>query len=106
MDSIRQQHAADYAQAKADLEEGLTGVRQALGVLRDYYGAAFVQQPEPPKPELFAASGGAANSIIGILEVVESDFAANLAKEETQEANAAAAYDKETQANAVEKTMK
>jgi len=107
MDKIRQEQNADYVQAKADLEQGLAGVRKALGVLREYYGsAAFMQQPEPPKPELFKASGGAASSIIGILEVVESDFAANLAKEETQEANAVAAYEKETQENSVEKTMK
>jgi len=107
MDAIRRQQNDDFIQAKADLEQGLAGVRKALGVLREYYGgSAFVQQPEPPKPELFHASGGAANSIIGILEVVESDFAANLVKEETTEADALAAYEKQTQENAVLRTMK
>merc|ERR1719230_895905 len=46
MDSIRAESHSDYTAAKADLEEGLAGVRKALGVLRDYYGsgaAALVQ---------------------------------------------------------------
>merc|ERR1712151_389610 len=47
--------------------------------------------------------GGAASSIIGILEVCESDFAENLAKENTQESDAAAAYEKTTDANKIEK---
>merc|ERR1711920_739631 len=85
MDSIRQESHAAFVQAKADLELGLQGVRQAISILREYYGAsaAFVQQPA--KPELHAKATGAGTSIIGILEVVESDFATNLAKEETEE---------------------
>merc|ERR1719396_210214 len=44
MDKIRMETHADYVQAKADLELGLTGVRKALSVLREYYGgAAFLQ---------------------------------------------------------------
>merc|ERR1712087_1052802 len=79
MDKIRSEEHADYVQAKADLELGLEGVRKALSVLRDYYGgaAAFVQAPppQPERPELHAKAEGAGSSIIGILEVVESDFA-------------------------------
>merc|ERR1719215_2187615 len=40
MDKIRQEENADYQTAKADLELGLSGVRKALIVLRDYYGSA------------------------------------------------------------------
>merc|ERR1719210_2107136 len=61
---------------------------------------------QPAKPELFVKATGAGVSIIDILEVVESDFATNLAKEETQEADAQAEYDKMTQENAVTKTLK
>jgi len=106
MDKMRQEQHADYITAKADLELGLSGVRQALGVLRDYYGndAAMLQQPEPPQPEAFNKAGGAGGSIIGILEVCESDFASNLAKEETQEADAQSVYDSTTQDNKVSKT--
>merc|ERR1719152_267514 len=62
MDAIRQEQHAAYTQAKAELEEGLGGVRQALDVLREYYASsegaalvqddahftAFMQQPAPP----------------------------------------------------------
>jgi len=105
MDKIRGEEHADYTVAKAELTQGLTGVRKALSVLRDYYGAdaatdgAFMQQPA--KPEQHAKNTGAGGSIINILEVCESDFANNLAKEETEEADSAANYEKTTQENKV-----
>merc|ERR1719159_805826 len=108
MDSIRAEEHEDFTVAKADLELGLEGVRKALMVLRDYYGAsassALLQQPA--KPELFAKASGAGGGIIDILEVCESDFASGLAKEEKEESDAQAEYDKLTQENSVTKTLK
>jgi chromosome segregation ATPase len=117
MDKIRSETNADYKVAKADLELGLSGVKKALTVLRDYYSSAasaalmqegkfgaFMQQPA--MPEKHTKSAGAGGSIIGILEVCESDFASNLAKEETEEADAQDEYEKTTQSNKVSKTMK
>jgi chromosome segregation ATPase len=114
MDKIRSETHSDYVQAKSDLELGLDGVRKALGVLRDYYGsaaaAAMLQDSadgaQPVAPELHAKATGAGDSIIGILEVVESDFATDLAKEESAEADAEAEYEKMTQENSVTKTLK
>merc|ERR1712032_1385906 len=56
MDKARQESHAAFVQAKADLELGLQGVRQALVILREYYGgsAAFMQQPT--RPELHTAA--------------------------------------------------
>merc|ERR1712048_1512659 len=84
---------------------------------RDYYGAcsasmlqddgkfgAFMQQPA--KPVLHSKSQGAGESIINILQVCESDFATNLAKEESEEADAQSEYEKVTQENAVTRTTK
>merc|ERR1719287_443770 len=65
---------------------------------------AFMQQPAPPQQH--AKSGGAGGSIINILEVCESDFATNLSKEESEEADAASSYEKTTQENKVAKTTK
>merc|ERR1719263_1720481 len=61
---------------------------------------------QPAMPEKHAKAGGAGGSIINLLEVCESDFSSNLAKEETQEADAVSEYDKVTQENKVAKTTK
>merc|ERR1712087_1060560 len=65
---------------------------------------AFMQQPA--KPETHSKAQGAGESIIDILQVCESDFATNLAKEESEEADAQSEYEKVSQENAVTKTMK
>jgi len=118
MDQMRNEQNANYRAAKADLELGLGGVQKALGVLRDYYAgaaaASLVQDDskfgslmqQPAMPEKHGKSAGAGGSIIGILEVCESDFSNNLAKEESQEADAASNYEKTTQGNKISKTMK
>jgi len=105
LDKIRGEEHSTYETTKADLEQGLTGVRKALDVLQEYYGdgASMLQededQPKPPaKAEKAAGAGG---SIIAILQTVESDFATNLAKVEAEESDAQADYDKVTQENKV-----
>jgi peptidoglycan hydrolase CwlO-like protein len=111
MDAIRAEQSANYKTASSELNQGLTGVRKALDVLRSYYGggaamiqddsqfSAFMQQPAVPQQH--EKSSGAGGSIISILEVCESDFATNLAKEESQEADSASNYEKVTQENKV-----
>merc|ERR1719313_2740308 len=111
LDEVRATAHAAYTEAKAELEEGLTGVRSALGVLRDYYGsasasAALLQDSQPAPPETHEKASGAGGSIISILEVVESDFAKNLATVETEESDEASEYEKVTQENKVTKTIK
>merc|ERR1712151_1373216 len=58
------------------------------------------------KPELHSKAGGSGTNIIGILEVVESDFASNLAKEETAEATAQDNFEKMTQENKITRAKK
>merc|ERR1739846_174588 len=65
---------------------------------------ALMQQPSPP--ETHSKAQGAGGSIINILESCESGFASELAREETEEADAQAEYEKVTQQNAVTKTTK
>jgi len=115
MDKIRSETHAAFETAKADLTLGLTGVHNALSVLREYYqggdAAAMLQQDgsfmqQPAMPEKHSKAAGAGDSILGILEVVESDFATNLAKEESEEEDAQTSYDKMTQENKIAKTTK
>merc|ERR1719502_2588886 len=118
MDKVRSESHAAYQTAKTELTAGLDAVRKALGVLRDYYGGdaaaaamlqddsefgAFMQQPAPPAKH--EKNTGAGQGIISILEVCESDFATNLSKEETEEADKAAAYEEITQENKMSKTQ-
>jgi len=114
MDKIRGEESANFKVASAELGQGLGGVRKALSVLREYYGGAaliqddkfnaFMQQPAVPQQH--GKASGAGGSIINILEVCESDFATNLAKEESEEADSASNYEKTTQENKVNKATK
>jgi len=101
MDNLRAETHALYTQAKADLELGLKGLSVALRKLREYYqGEAALLQNEndqPAKPIYHSKASGAGGSIIDILEVVESDFAKNLASEEVEESDRQAAYETRTQ---------
>merc|ERR1712039_1056087 len=95
-----------------ELDLGLTGIRKALGVLRDYYGggasSALVQAADgqPAAPATHSKAGGAGESIINVLEVCESDFAKNLAETQTEEESRAEAYEQNTQENKIAKTSK
>lgn len=111
MDKIRHESHADFTDAKADLELGLSGVRKAIGLLQDYYGASMLQDkavfiPEPATLEAAQKSQGAGQSIISILQLVESDFAKNLAEIEAEESDAQSTYEKTTQQNALTRTTK
>merc|ERR1719396_247675 len=69
-------------------------------ILRKYYqgdSAAMLQSEQPAKPVFHSKAAGAGGSIIDILEVVESDFAKNLAEEEVTEADALSVYEARTQ---------
>eukprot|EP00929_Paragymnodinium_shiwhaense_P105097 TRINITY_DN6_c0_g2_i1.p1 TRINITY_DN6_c0_g2~~TRINITY_DN6_c0_g2_i1.p1 ORF type:complete len:700 (-),score=310.89 TRINITY_DN6_c0_g2_i1:110-2209(-) len=115
-DKVRKEEHDVYTKEKADLELALGGMRKALDVLRNYYAKgesliqdgdkfnSFMQQPAPPQSH--SASGGAGGSIINILEVAESDTAENLAKVETEEADAQAAYDEALQEFKITKVSK
>jgi len=96
MDKLRGEENSAYVSNKADMEKGLEGVKMALKILSEYYAQDAAHE---------AAKGAGAN-IIGLLEVVESDFSKDLAEIEAAEESAATAYDKQTKENSIEKTSK
>lgn len=98
MDKIRKLESNNFVKDKAEIEKGVEGVKIALRVLRDFYGES------EDKKSSSTASG--ASSIIGMLEVVESDFCSHLAQLITDEDQAQEAYDKETKDIEVEKAAK
>jgi chromosome segregation ATPase len=111
MDKVRKDENAAFVAASADLKQGLDGVQAALKVLREYYGsdAALLQggttfddfMHQPSKPAGHSKASGAGGGIIGMLEVIESDLAKNLAEIEAEEAAAQTQYDKVTQENKI-----
>lgn len=112
MDRIRREEKEAFLKTESDLKQGLTGVQRALGILRDYYGGssagALLQEDvaasmaqEAQQQTAQQGSGRGAGGIIGLLEVVESDFAKSLTEAQAMESESASEYDKATQQNRV-----
>jgi predicted nucleic acid-binding Zn-ribbon protein len=101
-DAIRTEEKAAWEAAKADYESGIEGVGMALKVLRDYYA----EKEEALIQAKHDKATGAASGIIGMLEVVESDFTKSLAEGTAKEAMAVEEYEKLTQDNKIATTEK
>merc|ERR1711920_39422 len=96
MDKLREEEGENYKKNRAELEQGLDGVKLALKVLSDYYDSDASHN----------AAEGAGSSIIGLLEVAESDLEKELAEVIATEEMAAATYEKETKENTIDKASK
>jgi len=96
MDNLRGEEHDVYLAQKAEMEEGLQGVKLALKTLKDYYGGASGDHE---------AATGAGEGIIGLLEVIESDMTKTLTEVEATEKASADEYDRQTKENEVEKTL-
>merc|ERR1711957_695164 len=94
---VRSDEKAVYEKNKPEMEGGLKGIKLALKILNDYYAKA---------DKAHSSSDGAGSGIIGMLEVIESDFTKGLAEMVAAEQTAAASVEKETKENAIEKTTK
>ncbi|CAK0903766.1 unnamed protein product [Prorocentrum cordatum] len=92
-DKVRSEQNALYLETKTDLEQGLSGVRKAVKILREYYSG----------DEAAHGKSEAGGSVIGLLEVVESDLSKSLAESESDEDTAATAYQKMTMENKLTK---
>jgi len=97
MDKLRHEEKALYTTNRAESEQGLEGVKLALKVLRDYYARSDQDH---------SAAEGTSSGVIGMLEVVESDFSKGLAEMIAVEEQSAAEYQMEIVKNDVLKKMK
>merc|ERR1719264_1120754 len=97
MDGMRKKENDVFVKSKADMEEGIQGVQLALKILREYYAK---------EDKAHDAAGGAASGIVGLLEVVESDFSKTIAELTTTEQAAKNEHDQQTKDNEIEKTAK
>jgi len=97
IDNIRREEKALYTKSKPEMEAGLEGVKMAISILSDYYNKEGAGNEN---------SQGASTSIVGMLEVVESDFSKGLAEMSTTEATAEAEYEGMTKENQITKATK
>merc|ERR1712066_313549 len=93
----RKEEKDTYVSNKAEMEKGLEGVKLGLKILREYYSK---------DDKAHVAGEGEGTSIIGLLEVVESDFSKGLAEMVATESSASAAYEQQSKDNEIEKTTK
>merc|ERR1719203_1392329 len=97
MDKLRQEEHTAYVSNKADMEQGLEGVKTALKVLREYYAS---------DDKAHNAAEGAGAGIIGLLEVCESDFTKSLSEIEGAEEDSKTEYEETSKANQIEKASR
>merc|ERR1719401_2197309 len=97
MNQIRQDQNADYVKNSADMQKGIQGVKLALKLLREYYAS---------DGKAHAAAEGAGSSIIGLLEVCESDFTKALAEIVSAEETAKADFEETSKANEIERVAR
>merc|ERR1719487_2915884 len=111
--TIREEEKAKNAETIKDAQAAQTAVAQALAVLKDFYDKAsqatsFVQQKQPAifDEEPYKGMGAENGGVVGMIEVIQSDFA-RLESETTQaEAAGQKEYEGFMQDSAVDKTQK
>jgi predicted RNase H-like nuclease (RuvC/YqgF family) len=94
---LRSEEKAAFDKNSAEMKQGIEGVKMALKVLKEYYAKG---------DKSHEAASGAGSSIIGLLEVCESDFTKGLTEMTAEEDTAASEYEAYVKEDAVAQTMK
>merc|ERR1719387_1901649 len=111
---IREEEKAKNAETIKDAQEAQKAVAQAMKVLKDFYekagdATALVQQ-QPTAPAVFdkpyKGMGGESGGVVGMLEVIASDFERLEADTKAAEEAAQAEYDKFMTDSEVDKAQK
>eukprot|EP00812_Abedinium_dasypus_P011858 NODE_53_length_2375_cov_513.805172.p1 GENE.NODE_53_length_2375_cov_513.805172~~NODE_53_length_2375_cov_513.805172.p1 ORF type:complete len:589 (-),score=338.42 NODE_53_length_2375_cov_513.805172:224-1990(-) len=97
MDKIRSMEHEQFLKDKQEMELGIEGVKVALKALREYYNS---------ENKAHDAAAGSGSGVIGMLEVIEGDFAKGFGELMSTETTAQDDYERGTQENQVEKTSK
>jgi hypothetical protein len=107
---LRNEEKSKNTETIGDSQEAQTAVAQALTVLKEFYAkaaeaTAFVQEPEV-FDEPYKGMGGESGGVVGMLEVIESDFARLEADTKASEASSQKEYDEFMTDSEVDKTKK
>jgi len=111
---LRQNEKKTNTETIADSQEAQTAVAQALTVLKEFYAkaaeATALLQQQPEAPEIFdkpyTGMGSENGGVVGMLEVIESDFARLEADTKASEASAQKEYDEFMTDSQVDKAKK
>ena len=112
--SVREEEKLKNAATIKDAQEAQTAVAQALAVLKDFYDKAekatsFVQQ-QPQAPAIFdepyKGMGAENGGVVGMIEVIQSDFARLESETEAAETEAQKEYDQFMADTDIDKTAK
>jgi len=110
---MRQKENAEFVAQKKDLQAAQEATATAVKVLKSYYsGKSFIQTGDSSlmsslmQERSEQPAGGAAASVIGLLEVAESDFSKALAESQAAEDAAQQEYDEMIQDNKVSRAEK
>jgi hypothetical protein len=98
--TLREAEKMENAAIVADAHAGVGAVKNALVVLREFYAkqTALLQiggldRRQVPELEAYGGMGGEKKGVVGMLEVIESDFARLEADTKASEAQAASEYE-------------
>jgi len=97
MTNLRSEEKLAVDAATPELKKAIKGIQLALKTLKDYYAKAA---------DAAHGASGASSGIIALLETAETDFIRNLNEMVAEEEMAVAAYEKQTQENALTKQAK
>merc|ERR1719185_12986 len=101
--AIRTKEHEEFEKASKAYKASAEAVANAISVLQEYYSSgSFVQAKEAP--QLGSAKTDIAETIMGMLEVAESDFTTLLAEAEASEKESQSSYDKLTEQDTVTKS--
>merc|ERR1719230_444927 len=89
---VREEEKAKNTVTIKDAQDAQTAVAQALGVVKDFYAkageaTALMQLKQPDMPdEPYKGMGGESGGVVGMIEVIQSDFARLESETSTAEA--------------------
>jgi len=108
---MRQEEKAENTETIKDASDAQTAVAQALVVLKEFYAkaaesTAFVQQAPDVFDSPYKGMGAESGGVVGMLEVIESDFARLEAETSSSEATSQKTYDELMTDSKVDKAQK
>jgi len=105
---FRDAEKAENAAIVADAEAGASAVENALVILKEFYSsqAAFIQQKQVPEMASYKGMQSAKGGVIGMLEVILSDFSRLKAETTAAENSAASEYSSFMSESKASKEMK